>query len=104
MRARAVALMRISLFIKRGKAAYEADGVYLEFANPAAVADVFEDCVIPHAAAAAFAHFCIHAVRDFLYTDWVRPKIYFSPRIKSTKNVATATRQLVSTLARNFVT
>ena len=43
MRARAVALMRISLFIKRGKAAYEADGVYLEFANPAAVADVFED-------------------------------------------------------------
>ena len=52
MRARAVALMRISLFIKRGKAAYEADGVYLEFANPAAV-DVFEDCVIPHAAAAA---------------------------------------------------
>ena len=74
MRARAVALMRISLFIKRGKAAYEADGVYLEFANPAAVADVFEDCVIPHAAAAAFAHFCIHAVRDFLYTDWVRPK------------------------------
>ena len=45
--------MRISLFIKRGKAAYEADGVYLEFANPAAVADVFEDCVIPHAAAAA---------------------------------------------------
>ena len=50
---RAVVLMRISLFIKRGKAAYEADGVYLEFANPAAVADVFEDCVIPHAAAAA---------------------------------------------------
>ena len=48
MRARAVALMRISLFIKRGKAAYEADGVYLEFANPAAVADVFESCVIPH--------------------------------------------------------
>ena len=31
---------------------YEADGVYLEFANPAAVADVFEDCVTPHAAAA----------------------------------------------------
>ena len=53
VRARAVVLMRISLFIKRGKAAYEADGVYLEFANPAAVADVFEDCVIPHAAAAA---------------------------------------------------
>ena len=50
MRARAVALMRISLFIKRGKAAYEADGVYLEFANPAAVADVLRT---PHAAAAA---------------------------------------------------
>ena len=49
MRARAVALMRISLFIKRGKAAYEADGVYVEFANPAPVADVFEAHVIPHA-------------------------------------------------------
>ena len=48
MRARAVALMRISLFIKRGKAAYEADGVYVGFASPAAVADVFESCVIPH--------------------------------------------------------
>ena len=53
VRARAVVLMRIMQFIKRGKAAYEADGVYLEFANPAAVADVFEDCVIPHVAAAA---------------------------------------------------
>ena len=48
MRARAVALMRISLFIKRGKAAYEADGVHVAFASPAAVADVFESCVIPH--------------------------------------------------------
>ena len=48
MRARAVALMRISLFIKRGKAAYEADGVLVSFASPAAVADVFESCVIPH--------------------------------------------------------
>ena len=48
MRARAVALMRISLFIKRGKAAYEADGVFVAFASPAAVADVFESCVIPH--------------------------------------------------------
>ena len=47
MRARAVALMRISLFIKRGKAAYEADGVLVAFASPAAVADVFESCVIP---------------------------------------------------------
>ena len=48
MRARVAALMRIAQAIKRGKAAYEADGVYVEFANPAAVADVFESCVIPH--------------------------------------------------------
>ena len=53
VRARAVVLMRISLFIKRGKVAYEADGIFVAFASPAAVADVFEDCVIPHAAAAA---------------------------------------------------
>ena len=46
--ARAVVLMRVMQFIKRGKAAYEADGVYYEFANPAAVADVFEAHVIPH--------------------------------------------------------
>ena len=39
--------MRIAQAIKRGKAAYEADGVYVEFASPAAVADVFESCVIP---------------------------------------------------------
>ena len=49
MRARAVALMRISLFIKRGKAAYEVvDGVYVAFTHPGSVADVFEECVIPY--------------------------------------------------------
>ena len=37
--------------LKRGKAAYEVKGIYLEFANPAAVADVFETHVIPHAVA-----------------------------------------------------
>ena len=51
MRARVAALMRIAQAIKRGKAAYEADGVFVEFANPAAVADVFEAHVIPHAVA-----------------------------------------------------
>ena len=40
-------LIRIAQAIKRGKAAYEVKGVYVEFANPAAVADVFESCVIP---------------------------------------------------------
>ena len=40
--------MRIAQAIKRGKAAYVADGVYVGFASPAAVADVFESCVIPH--------------------------------------------------------
>ncbi len=39
--------MRIAQAIKRGKAAYEADGVLVDFASPAAVADVFESCVIP---------------------------------------------------------
>ena len=47
-RARAADLMRVAQAIKRGKAAYEADGVYVAFASPAAVADVFESCVIPH--------------------------------------------------------
>ena len=47
MRARVAALMRIAQAIKRGKAAYEADGVFVGFASPAAVADVFESCVIP---------------------------------------------------------
>ena len=51
MRARVAALMRIAQAIKRGKAAYEADGVFVGFASPAAVADVFESCVIPHAVA-----------------------------------------------------
>ena len=49
VRARAVELVRIAQAIKRGKAAYEVKGVYVEFANPAAVADVFEAHVIPHA-------------------------------------------------------
>ena len=53
VRGRVAALMRIAQAIKRGKAAYEADGVLVAFASPAAVADVFEDCVIPHVAAAA---------------------------------------------------
>ena len=48
VRARVAELMRIAQAIKRGKAAYEADGVYVGFASPAAVADVFESCVIPH--------------------------------------------------------
>ena len=48
VRARAAALMRIAQAIKRGKAAYEAGGVFVAFASPAAVADVFESCVIPH--------------------------------------------------------
>ena len=48
MRARVADLMRIAQAIKRGKAAYEADGVFVAFASPAAVADVFESCVIPH--------------------------------------------------------
>ena len=39
--------MRIAQAIKRGKASYEADGVFIGFASPAAVADVFESCVIP---------------------------------------------------------
>ena len=47
LRAR-VAALRIAQAIKRGKAAYEADGVFVGFASPAAVADVFESCVIPH--------------------------------------------------------
>ena len=47
VRARVAALMRIAQAIKRGKAAYEADGVFVDFASPAAVADVFEACVIP---------------------------------------------------------
>ena len=47
VRARVAALMRIAQAIKRGKAAYEADGVFVAFASPAAVADVFESCVIP---------------------------------------------------------
>ena len=45
--ARVAELMRIAQAIKRGKAAYEADGVFVDFASPAAVADVFESCVIP---------------------------------------------------------
>ena len=48
VRGRAAALMRIAQAIKRGKAAYEADGNYVAFASPAAVADVFEACVVPH--------------------------------------------------------
>ena len=48
MRARVADLMRIAQAIKRGKASYEADGVFVAFASPAAVADVFESCVIPH--------------------------------------------------------
>ena len=48
VRARVAALMRIAQAIKRGKAAYEADGVFVAFASPAAVADVFESCVIPY--------------------------------------------------------
>ena len=48
VRARVVVLMRVAQAIKRGKAAYEADGVFVAFASPAAVADVFESCVIPH--------------------------------------------------------
>jgi ankyrin repeat protein len=48
VRARVADLMRIAQAIKRGKAAYEADGVFVAFASPAAVADVFESCVIPH--------------------------------------------------------
>ena len=47
VRTRVAALMRIAQDIKRGKAAYEADGVFVAFASPAAVADVFESCVIP---------------------------------------------------------
>ena len=45
--ARVAELMRIAQAIKRGKAAYEADGVFVAFASPVAVADVFESCVIP---------------------------------------------------------
>ena len=48
VRARVAVLMRIAQAIKRGKASYEVKGIYVEFANPAAVADVFESCVIPH--------------------------------------------------------
>ena len=48
MHARVADLMRIAQAIKRGKAAYEADGVFVAFASPAAVADVFESCVIPY--------------------------------------------------------
>jgi hypothetical protein len=48
VRARVGELMRVAQAIKRGKAAYEADGVFVAFASPAAVADVFESCVIPH--------------------------------------------------------
>ena len=51
VRARVAALMRIAQAIKRGKAAYEADGVFVGFASPAAVADVFEAFVVPHAIA-----------------------------------------------------
>ena len=51
VRARVAALMRIAQAIKRGKASYEVKGVYVEFANPAAVADAFEAHVIPHAVA-----------------------------------------------------
>ena len=53
VRARVAALMRIAQAIKRGKAAYEADGIYVAFTSPAAVADVFESCVIPHLIASA---------------------------------------------------
>ena len=42
VRARVAALMRIAQAIKRGKAAYEADGNYVSFAHPVSVADVFE--------------------------------------------------------------
>ena len=48
VRARVATLMRIAQAIKRGKVAYEADGIFVAFASPAAVADVFESCVIPH--------------------------------------------------------
>ena len=48
VRARVAELMRVAQAIKRGKAVYEADGVFVAFASPAAVADVFESCVIPH--------------------------------------------------------
>ena len=48
VRARVAALMRIAQAIKRGKASYEADGNFVAFASPAAVADVFESCVIPY--------------------------------------------------------
>ena len=47
VRARVATLMRIAQAIKRGKVAYEADGIFVAFASPAAVADVFESCVIP---------------------------------------------------------
>ena len=53
VRARVAALMRIAQAIKRGKASYEADGVHVAFASPAAVADVFESCVIPWLIASA---------------------------------------------------
>ena len=43
--------MRVWQFIKSGKASYEADGVYVSFANPVSVADAFETCVIPQAIA-----------------------------------------------------
>ena len=46
VRARVRFLMRIAQAIKRGKAAYEADGVFVAFAS-SAVADAFEDA-IPH--------------------------------------------------------
>ena len=42
--------MRIAQYIKRGKAAYEVDGRLVGYANPVAVADVFESFVIPHEA------------------------------------------------------
>ena len=38
VRARVAAMMRIAQAMSRGKAAYEADGVYVAFTSPAAVA------------------------------------------------------------------
>ena len=48
VRARVAVLMRVAQAIKRGKAAYEADGVRVDFAHPVSVADVFEAFVMPH--------------------------------------------------------
>ena len=54
VRARVAALMRIAQAIKRGKASYEADGVHVAFASPAAVADVFESCLVKYLVASAY--------------------------------------------------